>query len=422
LKILFTGDVHIGRRSSRLPGHLAGHSHSCASAWHRFVDAALLHQVDVVAVSGDLVDQSNRYLEAVGPLEKGLRRLSDAGVETVMVAGNHDHDVLPSLINSMGSPSTRLLGRHGEWERCTLERRGVRVHLDGWSFPQALHRESPVQSYEPSRDGAPILVLLHADLDQPNSRYAPIVLPDLRRHPQVLFLLGHVHEPRAVEEPGGARYIYAGSPQAMDPGEPGKHGAWLITLSGLEAEARLIPMSTVRYETVEVSVDAIERPEDIDSRVFRGVRDHFVPLAEESPDLRCVRYKVRLIGSTSLLCAVEDRLQAISADLELSAGSAVASIDSVEPRMTPAHDLDALATGLGAPAIVADILRRNEVDAGLLAELRRVAAEIYGSRAFVEVSGGDEDVAAMVHAAEAELSRAAAILLDELLLQKAEPR
>ena len=425
MKILFTADVHIGRRSSRLPQHLSGHEHSCASAWGRVVELALSHEVDLVAISGDLVDQSNRFLEAAGPLESGLRRLAGAGIETVMVSGNHDHDVLPALIDSIGSPSARLLGREGVWERYTFERGGQRVHVDGWSFPQASCRESPLRSYDSANDGAPILTLLHADLEQPGSRYAPIQLAELRRHPQALFLLGHVHEPRAAEEPGGARYIYGGSPQAMDPGEPGKHGVWLLRLEGASAEARLVSLSSVRYETIAVSVEGIEKPEDIDSRVFRAAREHLASVSDDAAGLTYVRYKVRLVGATRLLRAVDERLaelSSLSSDFDLSRDAIVASIASFEPRMTPAHDLEALATGLGAPAVLAKLLRDADPDPTLRASLQRLAAEVHDSRAFVEVAGGPEDLADFEREAELELRRAAAILLDELLLQKAESR
>jgi hypothetical protein len=152
------------------------------------------------------------------------------------------------------------------------------------------------------------------------------------------------------------------------------------------------------------------------------VREHLTSAVEEAEELACVRYRIRLVGATRLLRAVEERLAELSGDFELSMGSTLASLESIEPRMTPAHDLDALATGLGAPAVLAKLLRGTDLDPALRAELNRVLAEVHGSRAFVEVAGADEDLAAFEGSAEAELRRAAGILLDELLLQKAENR
>src|SRR5690554_238804 len=88
VRVLCAGDLHIGRRSSKLPESYSSADHGCAGAWDAIVDAALAKKVDVVALSGDLVDRANRYFEAIGPLERGLRQLAEQGIDTYAVAGN----------------------------------------------------------------------------------------------------------------------------------------------------------------------------------------------------------------------------------------------------------------------------------------------------------------------------------------------
>mgnify|MGYP002763171153 FL=1 len=53
--------------------------------------------VDAVALTGDVVDNENATYESLGPLQKGLSRLGEAGIDTIAVAGNHDYDALPRL-------------------------------------------------------------------------------------------------------------------------------------------------------------------------------------------------------------------------------------------------------------------------------------------------------------------------------------
>src|SRR5690606_30847102 len=102
MRVLCAGDLHIGRRPTRLPSDVDSSRLSCARSWESIVDYAVDQRVDVLALSGDVVDQSNKFYEAIGPLERGLARLRAAGVATVAVAGNHDHDVLPQLARSIG--------------------------------------------------------------------------------------------------------------------------------------------------------------------------------------------------------------------------------------------------------------------------------------------------------------------------------
>lgn len=418
MKILCTGDIHIGRRSSRIPPHLDGPVFSCGSAWLRVVERAIADRVDLVCVTGDLVDQANRYLEAIGTLEGGLQRLAGAGIEVVLVAGNHDHEVLPKLVDGLGTANVRLLGRGGRWERYTVARGDARVHIDGWSFTHSHHLSSPLRSYRPAADGAPVVALLHADLEVRGSRYAPILLSEMRAHPGVLFLLGHVHDPRNVREDGGARYIYPGSPQAIDRAETGRHGAVLLHLRDGGFEPEEIALSTVRYESLDLPVDDLLSPEDLDSALAGAVGAAMDDLTADSDHLRLVRFRVRLVGRTRIGRELEARLAEVAQDLELPRGEMLGSVESYWSGMSPAHDLGSLAAGVGAPAILAGILDGSRRDDRFTAQLKRLVAEIHGSRPFAEIGGGHEDLAEMELEAEEELRRAATILLDQLMAQK----
>lgn len=468
MKILCCGDVHIGRRSARLPEHVDGREVSSAACWTRIVDLALAERVDVVALSGDIVDQANRYYEATGPLEAGLRRLAEAGIPTVAVAGNHDHDVFPRLADELGGKRFHLLGRGGRWERVTVRSRNGALHVVGWSFPAARVSESPLSSFAlgPTGDDVPVLGLLHADLDQPRSDYAPVTLAELRAAPVDFWLLGHVHAPRLIEDPGAATVLYPGSPQALDPGEPGRHGVWIVEVEpGRSFRARMVPLSSVRYHVVEVDIDGAGEPEDLDRRASAALRTHFADAAAEGGPLRYVSYRVRVVGRTPLHRSVAARLEALRTGLELSAGSVTAYVESVEVRTRPARDLAELAQGNDPVGVLARLLIALEggapgssvpagtvteavgagnvrgpartamtgaanalggaarVAAGDLADsvfeplFRDAVAAVEGVRTAKPYLGLGDDVDARTVAVDA-LARQASLLLDELLAQK----
>jgi DNA repair protein SbcD/Mre11 len=421
VKILCTGDLHVGRRPSRLPDPIDARPHSCGACWTRIVDRAIQERVDLVAVGGDLVDRANRFYEAAGVLELGLRRLAHAGITTAMVAGNHDFDVLPWLVEGLGPEHVRLLGRGGAWERFTLERGGVALHVDGWSFPEASVRTSPLASYARPSDGVPVLGVLHGDLDQPTSPYAPLALADLRHRAATLWLLGHVHAPRLRDEPGSAAVLYPGSPQAMDPGEAGPHGVWIAEIeSNRNATYRMVPLSTVRYEGVEVDVDGVDRDPEIDQRVTGAVRARLEAAAAEGGPLRYLCCRVRVVGRTPLHRQVEARLRGVCGDLELTRGEVVAFVESVEVRTRPARDLDEIARGSDAPAELARLIRALEAgtpDADqerLVRESERLVGEVRSARPYLSLADATGETAGVA----AGLREQATLLLDELLSQK----
>ena len=69
MKILACSDIHIGRIPSIPDTSLA----SSVSAWDAIVEQALDKHVDVVVLSGDVVDQDDAWFEAYGPLLKQLK-------------------------------------------------------------------------------------------------------------------------------------------------------------------------------------------------------------------------------------------------------------------------------------------------------------------------------------------------------------
>jgi DNA repair protein SbcD/Mre11 len=426
MKILCTGDIHIGRASSRLPRDADPRVLSAAECWLRIAEHAVREGVDVVAVSGDMVDRANRFYEAAGPVEQGLRRLDDAGIDTVMVSGNHDFDVLPWLVDRPGYSRVRLLGRGGRWERVTIERNGRRLHVDGWSFPQAVVRTSPVADYPFGREDVPVLGLLHADLDQPASPYAPVALGELSHLAPSVWLLGHIHAPRLIRPSAGGTVLYPGSPQALDPGEPGAHGAWLMELEpGVAPRLRLVPLSTVRYEQVEVDADGVEEALELDHRLERAVANRLDALIGEHDALRHLSCRVTVTGRTPLYRGLEARLGARTEELGLRRGEARASVERVRVAARPPLDLEDLARATDAAGVLARMLLDWEAGApgaahaALVAEARRRATDAARAAPY-RALGSDEPPGE--DAIEAELRAQAMRLLDELAAQKEAPR
>ncbi len=419
MKILCSGDLHIGRRSSRLPDDIDTRALSSAECWNSLVELALTEEVDLLALSGDIVDEANRYYEATGPLERGIRRLADAGIQVVAVAGNHDHDVLPRLFRDIDSENATLLGAGGQWERHTIGVEGTPVlHIDGWSFPARLHSDNPLRGYSLGpADGLPVLGLLHADLDQPRSAYAPVRLTDLQRLPPSFWLLGHVHSPGLY----GSTILYPGSPQAMDPGESGAHGAWLLEMDAQgRCDARQVPLSTVRYEIVEVDVTGITDELDAHSLVRAGVKSALSAIEEEGcGPLRFLSCRVHLTGRTPLHRALLGNANQIAAAAQIPGQASIeAVIERVRVETRPELDLKGLARVNDAPGILAKLLLALESESldpeqeALLRSAQRRSHEVSSARSFSTLPDADQsDVTGL-------LKDQTYLLLDELMAGK----
>ena len=60
-RLLLTGDLHIGRSSSRVPAGVSADALRAATAWERIVQLAISESVNAVLLSGDIADEQNKF-------------------------------------------------------------------------------------------------------------------------------------------------------------------------------------------------------------------------------------------------------------------------------------------------------------------------------------------------------------------------
>jgi DNA repair protein SbcD/Mre11 len=416
LKLLCAADLHIGRRPGRLPAPWSGGRITAATAWDGLVACALAEGVDAVLLAGDIVDQENRYFEAYGPIGRGVGRLKEAGIAVMAVAGNHDHQTLHDVAAAVGQDHMVVLGRGGEWERWTLRdgAGAARLHVDGWSFPSSRHAQDPTLDYalpEPA-DGAPAVGLLHCDLDSTENRYSPVPTASFSRLPLSAWVLGHIHVPRLREGPGRPSLLYPGSLLALDPGEVGRRGAWIMELGeGRAPSFRHVALSAVRYEAVEVDVADAADGASLRARVGETLERRLEAIiGEGAGSLEVVSCRVRLRGRTALghgIEAVRDELRTI--DLGERDGVRLV-VERVDVDTRPALDLEELARGSDAPGRLARLLLDLDPDPGLSIRAEAAAEAVSGRSHY----GGLGSLAS----ARPTLRRQAARLLDALMRQK----
>jgi len=274
MKILAVGDLHLGRRPSRLPNEIAGRESSRAlgpsGAWRRLIDAALEAEVDVVVLAGDVVERENDFFEAYRDLREGVERLAEAGIGVYGVAGNHDVQVLPRLADQI--EAFHLLGRGGVWEKAGLEVGGERVTLWGWSFAAEQVMRSPLEGVRFERGTGVNIGLLHCDRDQSASPYAPVASRELEAAGLDAWLLGHIHRPDALSV--GRLNGYLGSVSGNDPGEAGARGPWLVTIDGGRIRGvEQWALAPLRWERIEVDIGAVDEVERVRDLTLEALRE-----------------------------------------------------------------------------------------------------------------------------------------------------
>ena len=300
----------------------------------------------------------------------------------------------------------------------------------GWSFGSEHILQNPLRDFPPGqRPDHPVLGLLHADVDQPQSKYAPVMLHDLQARPVSLWLLGHVHAPRAMTSTNGPIVLYPGSLQAIHPGEPGPHGPWLAQIDAQgRAQVHQAALSRVRYESIDIDVSSASCMEAFETLVPTLLRQELMQRCRDAGPLQFCSCRLRLLGTTRLHGQLQDAANRIRADLQLSIDGFVARIEKIDLETRPLADLEKLAQGHDVPADLAKLLlelrgntsAQESADPALLQQVQDLCRDLCAAKAYQPLNQPPPDRAACAQL----LERQGLLLLDALLAQRraCEPR
>ncbi len=348
--------MHLGVLPARLMGPLSEylqetqkiniHDLGPAGAWRRVVDMAIEREVHAVALAGDLVDRNNALFEAFGLLEDGLRRLEAANIPVVAVAGNHDTEVLPRLEPLLNN--LVLLGPGGTWSSHLIKGdHPLAVRLTGWSFPSRHYQSSPLKNGAPDPDTHhPTLGLLHADLDQTTSNYAPVPTSQLLDAGYKAWFLGHTHTPGEISTDGSPFYL--GSLCGLHPGETGEHGPVLVELNAQgEMSMQRLPLATLRWENLILDLSDLANPsDDLLPHLLHQLTEKAKSLSTALDRTLALGFRLRLTGSLENPSQLRESLSRIEDDLSLLISENLGTllfVDKISNHTTQKIDLVELA-------------------------------------------------------------------------------
>ncbi len=354
IKILGTADLHLGRSSSDVHGKHA----STKFTLNKIVNYCIDKNVDVLLLCGDIVDWDNRFFEAYGPLQEAFDSLGRHKIEVYLVAGNHDFDVLPQIINTGNNSHVHLLGENESWEVQEFSKNDHTIQFVGWSFSKRFVEKSAMLSwYDVNLNpNYKTIGLLHGDIDASNSKYGPIGLNELQNTDVALWLLGHIHKPQQLSEQ--PLVWYTGSPQALSAKEPDIHGPLLITVVPNEPlQIEQIGMSPVRYQYISIDITGVVDESELRDRVIYTINEDAERKIMELEEVISLVYHITLVGKSSRPIEIDAWSRTIiEHTARLETGSNI-SVRRVETLITPeVVDLAQLAEQSSPAGILANTI------------------------------------------------------------------
>jgi len=258
MKLLHTGDVHLGSAFSSLPEPLA--------AQRRREQRELLRRIRLLAeeegaelwlIAGDFFDTPHPPEDLA---EFAARELGRFSGRVFLVPGNHD-------CLAPGSPYLRPI-----WpENVTVfrSRQLTRVELPEWNAAlwgaafQTPEEAGFLTGQQLNAGEETTLLLLHGDLGAPASPYAPLSGAALAASGAHYAALGHVHAP-AEGRAGATPWVYCGVPEGRGFDEAEEHAPLSVVLAevcGVHCALRRLPVALRRVHDRTLPLTPAEDPQ-----------------------------------------------------------------------------------------------------------------------------------------------------------------
>ena len=234
-------------------------------AYDTIIDLCIEKEVDFLLIAGDVYDSANKSLYAQLKFIKGLDRLSNAGIQTIIAHGNHDP--LNGWSATLNWPEDVHIMSGDTIDSIQLEKDETHVvTIFGTSYPEQHIWTNLAQKF-PKRENNEVFTigLLHCMVGSSTEHdpYAACTMQDLKDLDYDYWALGHIHVPSVINETDPV-VVYSGNPQGRHIKEAGSRGCYLVTVDTKnEISKEFIETDTIRWYVEDISIEGIESEEDL---------------------------------------------------------------------------------------------------------------------------------------------------------------
>lgn len=281
VKILHTGDIHIGAEESFLEEKAEIRRRETLLTFEKIIDLGTENQVDLILIAGDLFHSNNiesSFVEGV------LSKIKSCPCPVLYAAGNHDPLNASSPFKKHQIPENLYIFDTAETV-FTFQDLGVKVFgrsfessfLSGKNKPDLIGVEGYIN-----------ISLLHGELTSDlSSPYNAVTKEYIFDSKMDYIALGHIHKRSDIGKIGDTRFAYCGCPEGQGFDELDEKGVYIGNIGKNFCNLQFVPTSRRRHieEKIDISLcdDVVKAVlENLEAKFGENYGDHL--------------YKIKLFG------------------------------------------------------------------------------------------------------------------------------
>jgi exonuclease SbcD len=412
IKFIHTADLHLDtpfKGLSSWNNDLASKLKDATfKSFKRIIDLCIQEKVDFLIISGDIFDSENKSLAAQIKFVSELKRLSEKGIPTYFICGNHDP--LSSWLDELQLPENVFRFNSSDVENVIYQKDNRPIaDIYGISFQNRIVNINLANNYQLNSNPSPIsIAILHGTIGAPgpHESYAPFKVEDVVNKGFDYWALGHIHKRHTVHE-SNPTIVYPGNPQGRDFGETGAKGCYVVEINKDNTpEFKFVSTQLLRFEEVYIDLTEEDKIDKLPDRIEDNIEDY-----DENTSYIL---RITLKGRTTLHSQLNkpgeiDQLLEHFNEGQLNQTN-FTWIDRIEVKTRPDIDIEQVKKRADFPAELLKTIEEYENNAEKLKELIKNTDEDLSSpqtkRELTELSE---------HERKGILEKAKCMLLDELI-------
>ncbi len=262
IKIIHTGDLHLGMTFKSLGVKSKLHRRDCQDVFSNIIDLTIKEKANALLIAGDLFDQPNPSKSIVAFVIDELKRLKEKNIPVFIITGNHDPYKKDSLWFNYTFPSNVII-----FDSNNLESKSV-GDLEVYGLAYTNNTKEPLKGFKAEKNDKFKVGLIHGSTtnikedDDPEYSYRPITKTQIDDSGLDYIALGHFHD--LLEVKAKVKCFYCGSPEGLS--FKNKSDSGVLIVSYANGKVSVKPHKTDIREFHNIEIDCTKLYNDSEIR------------------------------------------------------------------------------------------------------------------------------------------------------------
>lgn len=260
LKIIHTGDLHLGMTFKSLGDKSKLHRRDCQDVFSNIIDLCIKEDVDGLLIAGDLFDNPNPTKSIITFVIDELERLKKKNIPAFIISGNHDPYKKESVWFGYKFPSNVIIFDSNSLESKTIG------NLTVYGIAYTNNSKEPLDNFRVEKNDNFNIGLIHGSTvnlkvdEDPEYSYRPIKKSQIDNSDLDYIALGHFHN--ILEVRGKVKCFYSGSPEGLSFKNSPDSSVLMVKYS--EGKVNVKPIKTAIREFHTIEIDCTKLDNDLE--------------------------------------------------------------------------------------------------------------------------------------------------------------